>query len=992
MKRIVWLFLCIVTSGGLFAQVALSGKITDNSGAPLVGVSVVLKGTAHGVSSDENGFYSILIPEKGDYTLRFSYIGFKTQEINISPLKSNKRVFNIVLQEDINSIDEVVITGFVPKAKNSFTGAQTTVSREEITMAGTQNVLKSLQSFVPGVEIVQNNLRGSDPNNTNLQINIRGRSSFEGSSNVPLFIVDGAEVPLEYIYDMDVNDIESATLLKDASASALYGARASAGVIVIKTRTPQQGKLRINYNYTSRFSFADLSDYHLLNSAQKLEYERLAGLYTDSNPQEQFKLDALYAEKFERVSQGIYTNWLSLPLQTGISYNHNLGVDGGDKNTRYSANLRYGKEDGVMSGSLRDRLSSMFKLSYNSDGKFFISNTTNISFINREDTPFGSFSDYANLNPYDTPYDSNGELIPVLSFRKHNPLYEASLGSFSKGKDFIFINTIDTNVWLWENIRMDASLSILKQSSDSDSFLSPYSKDELSKDASVRGRYIQGRRASSTIRGKLLLTMNRYLTKKLFMTTTLGVNGDSNTSEGTSYTSIGFNSNKLSYPSFANRYAEGRPSGSDNISRNIGFFVNANFIQDGKYFLDLIYRYEGSSKFGRNQRFAPFWSIGGGWNINNEEFLKDKNIQTLKLRGSVGYLGNINFSPYQALTTYEYKNTLIYNSHLGAAPITIGNPDLKWERTLSANVGVDMVFNNRWDFTLDLYLKNTDNLLLGVSKAPSIGVLEATQNIGSLENKGIEFRTRYTIFQNKDWHWSVSANYSYNKNTIKSISNSLKERNLANVAKESVNPSYNTIYEEGQSLTALKVVQSAGIDPATGKELFIDRNGNFTFTYNPLEKVIVGDTAPYGMGVIGTYVSWRGFFFNAMLRYSFGGLTYNETLASRVEGSDPKDNADVRVFESRWKQAGDYAKYKDIRDSSIPNQTTRFVEREHFISLQSLSMGYEFAPDLVKKLFLQRARLEVLSNDVFYLSTVKQERGLSYPFARSVELSLRVSF
>lgn len=992
MRKIILLFLCFAIGGNLLAQVTYYGKITDSDNIPLMGVTVLLKGTAHGVSSDENGNYSILIPEKGDYVLKFSYIGFDTQQFPISPEKDKKREINVKLKESINTIEEVVITGIIPKAKNSFTGSQTTITQAEISMAGTKNILSSLESFIPGVEISKNNLKGSDPNNSRPEINIRGRSSFEGSSNLPLFIVDDAEVSVDYIYDMDINDIESATILKDASASALYGAKAAAGVIVIQTKTPQQGKLRFNYNGTTRYSFADLSDYNLLSPAQKLEYEQLAGLYTSSNAEEQYNLDAQYAKKFERISQGINTNWLRLPLQIGVSQNHNIGVDGGDKNTRYSANLRYGKEEGVMKGSERNRLSSMFKLSYSSENSFSISNTANISFVDQADTPFGSFSNYVVLNPYDTPYDSNGELLPRLSFSKYNPLYESSLRSFSKGKSFSFLNTVDAKVWIKDNIRINGTLSIQKQSSQNDIFTSPLSKDELEKSLSSRGRYQQRIGNASEISGKLLVTMNQYLTPELFMTTTLGVNADSKTSESVNYTTVGYSSDKLNYPTFANRYADGVPFGSDNISRNIGLFANANFIHDGKYFLDVIYRYEGSSKFGKNKRFAPFWSIGGGWNINNEKFLKDTDIQTLKLRASVGYLGNINFSPYQAITMYKYNNSQTYNERLGALPITIGNNDLKWERTLSNNIGIDFALSNRWDFSLDVYLKNTDNLLLSVTKAPSIGVQEATENIGSLQNKGVEFKTRYTVFQNDDWNWSVSGTYSYNKNIIKSISNALKERNLANAQKESRNPIYNPIYEENESLTALKVVRSAGIDPATGKEILIDKNGNYTFTYNPLHKVVVGDTAPLGYGSLSTYLTYKGFFFSANMMYSFGGMIYNQTLASRVEGSDPHNNADVRVFESRWKNPGDFTKYKDIRDTSIPNHTTRFVEVENYISLKSLSVGYEFPTDLVKQLLLKRAHIELLTNDVFHLSTVKQERGLEYPFARSCELSLRVSF
>ena len=190
----------------------------------------------------------------------------------------------------------------------------------------------------------------------------------------------------------------------------------------------------------------------------------------------------------------------------------------------------------------------------------------------------------------------------------------------------------------------------------------------------------------------------------------------------------------------------------------MGFFANLNSIWDNKYFLDLIYRYEGSSKFGKNTRFAPFWSVGAGWNIHNESFLQGKGIELLKLRASIGYLGNISFEPYQAITSYNYASGYNYVKGIGAIPKTIGNPDLRWERTLTSNVGIDLtMFKGRWDLTFDAYVKNTDDLLVNVTKAPSVGVTTARENLGAIENKGVELRTRVMPIKNKNLQWTISA-------------------------------------------------------------------------------------------------------------------------------------------------------------------------------------------------------------------------------------------
>ncbi|MDO5664101.1 MAG: SusC/RagA family TonB-linked outer membrane protein [Bacteroidia bacterium] len=970
--------------------IVFKGRVIDTKGEPLVGVTIRMKGFEGGYITDQDGYFEI-ITTKDEVYLTFTYVGFKPQEVTAK----KGQTLTITMEENIAEIGEVVVTGFVTKSKNSYTGSQTTVTREQLTSVGTKNVLESIQAFVPGMQIVDNNNMGSNPN-TRPEINIRGRASFEGAANVPIFVVDGSQVSLDYIYDMDMNDVENVTVLKDASASALYGAKASAGVIVITTKALTGGKLKFNYSGTIRTSMPDLSGYRLLDAAQKLEYERLAGVYTDNivGGADQYRLDEQYAQRFQTVRSGVNTDWLSMPLRNGISQNHNISIDGGDENARYNVGLRYGKDDGVMKGSDRERLSSFFKLSYNKEHVFYISNTSTISIIKSNESPYGSFYTYGNMNPYDRPYDNNGDLLKRLSHNMDNPIYEASIGNYDRSEQFYIMNNTDLRVHISPELRLDGAFSFMKQKDDNRTFESPLSKRQLDiKDPSLRGQLEEQNSKSIKYSGKLMLSYNRYLTDKLYLSSMGGANIDASNKDNAVYRSIGFYSDKLAHPAFATRYpASESPAGSDLIDRSIGFFVNANAIYNNKYFLDFIYRYEGSSKFGKDKRFAPFWSAGAGWNVHNEPFMKDVNAQTLKLRASVGYLGNAGFSPYQAMTTYMYGADYNYIKGIGTVPITIGNPLLKWERTLNTNVGIDLtLFNNRWDLVLDAYVKNTDNLLLDVTKAPSVGVSLARENIGAIENRGIEFQTRVVPVTNKEWHWALSLNYSYNSNKIKSISDALRNKNEANMNAENVIAPL-PIYEEGESLTVLKVVPSAGIDPATGKEIYIKRDGSYTFDYDAHDRVTFGDTAPFAFGTFGSYLTYKQFSVNMMFGYSLGGLVYNQTLATRVEGSNPIYNADTRVFNDRWKQAGDHAKYKDIADMTIPKQTSRFVAVNNYLDLRTLSFAYDFNAEQLKILKVRRLRLEAMINDLFHLSSVKRERGLDYPFSRSVELSLRVSF
>lgn len=964
---------------------SIRGQVTDVNGDPLVGAIIRVDGINGGFVTDINGEYEVKTDKK-EVHLTVAYIGYKSVNKNVK----NGATANITLHEDSKEMQEVVVTGYQTKNKNSFTGAQVAVTRDQLMNVGTKNVLKSIASFVPGMVISDDNLKGADPNSV-AEINIRGRATFDGQANTPVFVVDGAQVTAEYVYDMDMNDIETVTVLKDASASALYGAKASAGVIVITTKTLKGGKLKLNYSGTVRLSTPDLHDYNLLNASEKLEYERLAGLFTDTSPSRQYTLDQDYARIFNNIQSGVETDWLSKPLRNAFSQSHSLSVDGGDERAKYNLGVRYGKDAGVMKGSDRSRLSTNFRLSYNVSGKFFVSNSSTISSVTNNESPYGDFSDWAKMNPYENPYDSDGKLRVSLYHDLANPLYDASLGSYTNTNAFDFLNTTSIQLWFGEKVRLDGDFTINRNKQNRRSFTSPLAYSEIrSKSADQRGSLSDNTVNTTTLQGKLMLSYNNYFFKKLFLTAMGGSSVESTSSDAATYRSIGYYSDKLGHPAFATSYDSSRPSGSDTQTRGVGVFVNANTIWDNKYFLDLIYRYEGSSRFGKNQRFAPFWSVGGGWNIHNEKFMKGTPVQLLKLRASVGYLGNINFNPYQALTTYSYNSSYFYGKGTGATPITIGNLDLKWERTLSTNIGLDFTaFRGRVDLSADYYIKNTDNLVLDITKAPSVGVTTSLENIGEVQNKGFELRLRTIPIQNKDWQWSLGLTYALNKNKIKKISNFLRERNEKNQSDNGVAPL--PIYEEGQSLTALKVVPSAGIDPSTGQEIFIKRNGAYTFVYDTNDKVIFGDTNPSGTGSVFSYLTYKRFALSCTFQYSFGGALYNETLATKVEGAKPIYNADERVLNNRWKTPGTVAKYKRIDDTTTPYQTSRFVQRNNYLRMSSLSLSYEVPTNFIQKYGLKRMFLELLTNDLFYLSTAKRERGLNYPYDRSFEFSLRFS-
>lgn len=962
----------------------VTGVVKDATGETLPGVGIHIKGQEGAFGTNGEGKFEINIKSR-TATLVFSYISFKTQEVKVKA----GDIITVVMKEDTELLEEVVVTGFQTKSKNSFTGSSTTIDKEKMMAMGTQSIMQGIEAFVPGVVSIDNSLMGSNPN-AKPELNIRGRATFEGKANMPVFVVDGSIVTSDFVFDMDMNDIQSVTVLRDASATALYGAKGSAGVVVITTRPMEGGKLKLRYNGTIRSSIPDLSDYHLLDAEQKLEYERLAGVFSDDNPEERYRKELEYAAIREQIARGVNTDWMAKPLRVGLSQNHNINIDGGDNYARYSLGLRYGKDQGVMRGSGRDRLNTTFKLSYSKDELFFISNLARVSFVNGQDSPYGDFKSFVDANPYDSPYDKDGNLRHLLTHKLINPLYEATAGNVSRSSDFDFFDTLTFRMWL-ADFRIDADATLQRGKSERINFVSPRSGKELEKaKLSQRGSLSETFSKSSDFSGKLMLSYNKNVLEDLFLSAMAGSNIEYRTYQMSRYSSVGYYSDKLPNPGFSSGYpAGGRPVSEDRIIAGVGFFANLNAIYKEKYFLDFIYRYEGSSLFGKNSRFAPFWSAGIGWNIHKEPFMKDLNVNLLKLRFSTGYLGNVSFSPYQALTTYRYGEDLTYVKGAGAVPITIGNPDLRWERTQNNNIGLDLnVLDNRWDLSLDLYLKITDNLLLDVTKAPSVGVATAKENVGEIENKGIELSTRIVPVRTKDWNWTVAMTYSYNKNRIRKISDALKAQNEKSLSdKNSRMPL--PIYVEGESLTTLKVVPSAGIDPATGREIYIKRDGSYTFDYDPRDKVTFGDTSPLASGMVSSYLTYEGFTLTTGLRYQLGAMDYNLTLASRVEGADPRKNADQRVFSDRWTQPGNHASYKNIADASVPMQTSRFVAVNNFLDLSSVSLAYDFKPIDLKYFSLKNMRLELLANDLYHFSTIRRERGLSYPYARSIEMTIR---
>ena len=994
--------------GVAFAQArSISGTVYEKSTGetlPGVAVGVYQNGQVRtGVMTDLDGRYTIKALPEGEYELRINCTGFRKQTIPSSRVKSTG--MKIYMIEEENNLNDVVVTGFFNKNKTTFTGSVTTMTGEDLKQVSGVNLINAIAALTPGLEVVVNTEQGSNPNHVP-ELIMRGMSSFSQDGqdvNQPTIILDGTEISMQDLYDLDMNEIENITVLKDAAATALYGSKAANGVIVITRKALTEGKPRISYSFTGNVQVPQLGDYQLLNSEQKLEYERLAGLYTATDDDlttrlsNQNALDELYNERYQRMKAGQNSDWLSQAARTSFSHDHSLRIYGGVNNLRYEVNGRFSNTLGVMKGDYRHRYSIGYKLDYFIANKVLISNRTTYSEVNTKDSPYGSFGDYATMNPYDAMYNADGTPNTNLSWDLNNPLYEASLGSFKTAGTTSLSNSTDLR-WEVNNLfRVTGHFNINSGRSASDQFVSPNSltyknEDDLTK----KGAYYKGVGKSLSYNANIVGSFNKMFKDESLVSASVGWEVNYAKSSNESYSAIGFFNDKMSNINNAVGYSStGKPSGSTSETADVGAFITANYSFRNRYFVDGTWRLTGSSQFGDNNRWGNFWSAGIGWNIMNEGFMKKvkKHFDVFKLRGSIGYTGKAKFSAYQAMTMYQYANTLEYKNGIGATPLTIGDVNLCWERTRSIDVGIDLsMFKRRLNVTADFYIKNTEDLLLDRSLAPSTGVTSATQNLGELMNRGFEIAVNGYIIQNKNFYWKLGATGYTNMNKITKINDALKEMNEENEELSSTQLKPLPQYAEGESVTALKLVRSGGIDPATGQEIYIKRDGTKTFTYDVTDKVLIGDTDPRFYGTVNTSVSWRGITVYALFSYRLGAWMYNTTRASKVEGANPKYNADIRVFTDRWQNAGDVAYYKNIADTSTPKQTDRFAELENTLTLSTLNISYEFPQKLLKPIHLKSLRAGVNFTDLFRLSTVREERGTSYLYSKGFEISVNAIF
>lgn len=930
----------------------------------------------------------------------------KTQTVRVNNPSEKVKVR---MEPDAVAIQETVITGIYTRKAESFTGSMATYSEKELKTVGNQNVLQSLKVLDPSFIVLENNLAGSDPNAT-MNLNIGGNTNIVGleteyttNPNQPLFILDGFETTLSTITDLSMDRVASITILKDAASTAIYGAKAANGVVVVETKKPEAGRLQFNYNGNFGIEWADLTDYNLMNSSEKLQYEKLAGYYgsldANGNIIDEYYQN-LYNQRMLRTKQGIDSYWLNEPLQTGFTQSHNIFAEGGDAAFRYGIGMTYTQTQGVMKNSNRDVLNGNVQLTYRID-KFAFTNQTNITNTDVEN-PTVSFSDFARTNPFYDKYNEYGEIDQVIEEIQTisggtqyitNPLWDLNQKSYDRNNQLSFTNNFQIEYRPLPELRIRGKLGIIVGRSNSKQFDSPEMSKYLNTDQLKRGSYSESNTKSSSYDGSLDISYGKTFGKHT-INAIGGMQISENNSNLSMFQAIGYSSDLFSNPNFANGYPEGgRPSSSISKSRTASYYANFNYGYQLRYLLDFNLRTDGSSVYGVNNPFSTTWSLGLGWNIHNEEFFnKNGVLNYLKLRYSVGNPGNANLSAKMANSIYTYYTQYPNMFGLAALISSWGNSGLKWQRTNEHNVGVDIeMFHNRLRLSTDFFIKKTDPLLLSIDFPPSTGISQVPMNIGAMKNIGTTFTGSYIIIRKPDMNWTVNANLRHIRTTYYNIGDLLEKYNEKGRTNQTL-----TRYYDGASNTALYAVRSAGIDPMTGNEIFIRKDGSYTFKWDSADEVICGDSTPDVEGAFGTSFYWKGFSVNAIFSYRYGGQAFLSTLFNKVENiSDVqvKYNQDKRALYDRWQKPGDIAKFKRIDDTSTTNMSSRFIADDNTLELSTVSVGYETtAGKWLQSIGASSFNVRIYGNNLFRLSTIKEERGIDYPFSRRISASVGIRF
>lgn len=909
---------------GLTAQnIQVTGKVTsaaDNE--TMVGVTVMVKGTSMGTTTDVSGFYSIQAPADG--ILVFSYIGMKAMEVPVN----GRSAISIALEEEKFDLGEVVVMGYSTDSKKLISGSVDLVGEEQIKNIPVRTLDGVLQGQASGISINPNSgTPGGQPT-----IKIRGGSSIN-ASNEPLIVVDGipaitgsygqismAGQEISALSDLNPNDIETVTILKDASATAIYGSRASNGVILITTKRGnyRQTSVTLNTNY----------------GWQRLPPERM--------------LDLMNAQQWNEYAgtnvQGIDTDWMNEILVTAPTTNTELSVSTGNDKTRIFLSGSYYRQDGVVMGTSYRRYSGRLNVDQKLMDNLTIGAGITMGYSKNErvegdGTLYGPLPNAMSIPAIYPVYTPDGKY-------DESHFYANPVAIAKEAINHAYTNRTNGYVYL-EYKFLDGFTFNTKWGADIYN-LREHSYDPVTErqGAKYNGLGIEGTNYVSNLISSNVLNYNKSFNENHNFEALVGYSFEKYARRNTYIDAVDFPNENFQYIASAGTI---RSASASALDRGLNsFFGQVKYNYKFKYILALTMRADGSSKFGENNRYGYFPAASVAWRISEEDFFNNTGtFSDLKIRASYGLTGNDGIGDFASLGLYGGGYN--YGGNSGTAPIQLPNPDLKWETTAQAGIGVELGFlRDRISLNADVYLNKTKDLLLDRPIPPSSGFYSITSNIGTLENKGIELVLNAAVID-KEFKWNVSANYSSNRNKVTGLYQDQPIDDLGRGGNR---------VEVGEPIGIFYGYRCMGVDPTTGNLVYDDINGDGQIT--SADRTKIGDPNPdFIYGVTNTF-SLKGFDLSIFLQGTYGNDLYNGTMLY-LGNLTAEDNQITKMLD-RWKQPGDITDVPRVGDQL---SSTRFIENGSFLRIKNVSLGYNFKRELLEKVKIKSARFYISVQNLF---------------------------
>ena len=978
MKRFILLFisLALFTFHSAFAQnfVVKGTVVSHEDNEPLIGVTILQEGTTNGVVTDMDGNYSLEVKGASDATLVFSYIGYAAQSHKVN---ASTGVLNVSLKSDAELIDEVVVVAYGVRKKGTIAGSVSTVKSEKLENVPTASFDQALQGQTPGLTVISNS---GEPSKA-ATFQIRGTNSIN-SGTTPLFILDGVPIESSSFNAISPSDIESISVLKDASSTSIYGARAANGVVVITTKRGRKTD-GAKVTFRGQWGFSQLAgnNWDLMNTAERIKYEKEIGLDLGDD----------YYNKIKNID----VNWMDAVYNNNApSQNYDLSVNGATDKTNYYVSGSFFDQDGITVGSSFRRYNLRANVENRAKEWLKLGTSTLLAYEDVEQAEDGEYALYAPISashfmlPYWNPYNEDGSLASQndgewkgsgqnpIEWMQNNPV---------KHKTYKVISSLFAEVTPIENLTIRSQFGI--DYSHATSFMQSFPSYIINNESGTAGR------ASSD---GLTLTVTNTANYRFnlddthdfnFMIGQEGVNYHYETFQAVTEGQKNDALTNMASGSFASSW-------SDNTSDYgfLSFFGRGEYNYKNKYYADFSVRADASSRFGEGNRWAGFWSVGLMWDMCREDFFKQYDwLTNAQLTFSTGTSGNSSIPNYEHLALVTGGSN--YMGETGISPNQRGNKDLTWEKLWTTNIGLRLGFFNRLNLTAEFYNKLTTDMLMQVPVSYADGGYGAYwDNVGAMVNRGVELSLDVDVIKTKNFTWNVFANASYNKNKLTELYNGIDDYVDSNV----------TMYSVGHTVAGFYMVRYAGVNPANGDALWYTKDGKITNEFSEEDRVLIEGksfVAPW-QGGFGTNLSWKGLMLSAQFSWMADRWVYNnDRLMDESNGLYTSYNQSKRLLYDRWKKPGDVT---DIpRHGVTPQFDTHYLENASFLRLKNLMLSYNIpGKALAKTRFFDGARVFVQGQNLLTFTGftgIDPEVSANiyraqYPMTRQFTLGVELNF